>query len=681
MPDAARRARALDAALERIASAQGDERIEALTALISAVRPARPRLVQVARTQLQHLTQRMREDPGARANLRDVLIWLLGTKQPLRLFAESGVLAQEGFVAGLRRRVTARVLPDEWRADELKDCLARLFNHDTDYLWMDALDDEVWIALLDALDFSAALGPQAMREQPAMSPQILDALQVISYRIAALGLEPEFVRSYPAIQRYESPFLMQNVEVHTFIAERRKAAGERRAATVDDKQLLMLLDQCQEIVVKVRRQAVQTGASVSLTVLLVRIGQKIARLRMLLQLLEDRPAHELNALRVQFLKALVRAENRRHSIRELWSQTADLMSSRVIENASKAGEQYITTTRSEYFGLLNSALGAGFIVVVAAFIKLALASEGRAPFGEALVYSLNYAAAFVLMYVFHFSLATKQPAVTAHRFARSLEEAGAKRRIEALAELVVRTFRSQFVAVAGNLLIAVPLAVLIADWMFAHTGHHYITQAKAEHLLADANPLSPRVWAWAALTGVWLFLTGLISGFYDNKAAYDRIPQRLRQLRWLRRLIGERGTRRLAEYIDLNLGGLVGSLVFGVMLGTTGAVGRVLGLPIGTLHVTFTSANCAYAIAALDGLLSWGQIAKVCAGVAVIGMLNLSVSFTLALSVALRAQRIHFTETRALLMELARRFLRGPHHYFWPPKDRVKQKEVDEEEP
>src|SRR3546814_19781281 len=97
------------------------------------------------------------------------------------------------------------------------------------------------------------------------------------------------------------------------------------------------------------------------------------------------------------------------------------------------------------------------------------------------------------------------------------------------------------------LLIVVPVALLIADLMFAQTGHYYVGEAKARHLLEDANPFSPRVWAWAAITGVWLFLTGLISGFYDNKAAYDRIPQRLRQVRWLRAVIGEIGTASCRE--------------------------------------------------------------------------------------------------------------------------------------
>src|SRR3546814_4463029 len=81
------------------------------------------------------------------------------------------------------------------------------------------------------------------------------------------------------------------------------------------------------------------------------------------------------------------------------------------------------------------------------------------------------------------------------------------------------------------------------------------------------------------------------------------------------------------------------------MLGTTGALGRVLGLPIDSLHVTFVSANCAYAMVTLEGQLSWDQIADICAGVGVVGLINLSVSFTLALS---RSEE-HTSELQSLM--------------------------------
>src|SRR3546814_9950086 len=117
---------------------------------------------------------------SVRARLRGALVWLLGSKHPLRLFTESGVLAQESFISGLWRRLGERVLPEEWREDELRDCLARLFHRDTDHLWVSAIDDEIWVALLDALDFSASgAAATTTKEQPAMSLQILDALQVV----------------------------------------------------------------------------------------------------------------------------------------------------------------------------------------------------------------------------------------------------------------------------------------------------------------------------------------------------------------------------------------------------------------------------------------------------------------------------------------------------------------------
>src|SRR3546814_15076804 len=118
---------------------------------------------------------------------------------------------------------------------------------------------------------------------------------------------------------------MQNVEVHAFIADRRSAATEQRDPAIDDKHLLMLLDQCKTIIDKVRKQAAQTGASVSLTELLVRIEQTISRLRVLLRLLEARPTPARNCARVQVLKTLMRATNRRHSPRKLCAPTAHML--------------------------------------------------------------------------------------------------------------------------------------------------------------------------------------------------------------------------------------------------------------------------------------------------------------------------------------------------------------------
>lgn len=656
----------MDAALARLQGAENGERLAALTGLVRWLRPRRAQEAGQAAAYLQLLTERVREDAGARATVRNSLLWLILDKQPLRLLSDSGILAAEGFFGGVWRRFWhGLLLPEELDPAQLKDIVSLLFPERDDHLWVGGIADADWVAFLDALDFGAA-GTAPGHRTPF---QILEALLVVSYRIASLGLEPELVRNHPAIEHYESPFLMQNVEMRQFIDERQQSFADKRDPAIDDKHLLVLLGQCNQVIAKVRKQAAKTGASVSLTVLLARLSQNIARLRLLLQLLEKRPAHELNELRVRFFKQIVRSENRRHSVRELWAQTADLMSARIVSNASKAGEQYITSGRAEFFKLFRSAMGAGLIVVLASLTKLAIMDPGRSPFGEAMVYSALYAVAFVLMYVFNFSLATKQPAMTANVIAQTIEGNGGNKRIDALAELIVRTFRSQFIALVGNLIVVVPLAIYIARVIWMRTGEHYISGDKAQHLLRDADPLSMHVWIWAALTGIALFATGLISGYYDNKAVYDRVPQRVTQIRWLRRLTGKRGAERLARYVENNLGGLMGSVFFGFMLGSLGAIGRIFGIPMDTLHVTFTSANSAYAISALDGAMGSRAVLLVAAGVGVIGLMNLFVSFSLALYVAMRAQRVTFGAGRALVGELARRFFKRPRDFFWPPRE------------
>ena len=63
------------------------------------------------------------------------------------------------------------------------------------------------------------------------------------------------------------------------------------------------------------------------------------------------------------------------------------------------------------------------------------------------------------------------------------------------------------------------------------------------------------------------------------------------------------------------------------------------------------------------------MIANAALGVALIGAVNLIVSFHLALSVALRARKIRFTRGILLLRALGRRFLHAPLDFFFGPKD------------
>jgi site-specific recombinase len=171
----------------------------------------------------------------------------------------------------------------------------------------------------------------------------------------------------------------------------------------------------------------------------------------------------------------------------------------------------------------------------------------------------------------------------------------------------------------------------------------------------------------AAIAGVWLFVSGLISGYFDNKAAYDRIGLRVAGLTWLRRLVGEQRAKTLGSYIDRNLGGLAGNFFFGFMLGMTGTFGHLLGLPLDIRHITFSTANLAYGAVGLEFAMSAGLWLHCILGIALIGIINLTVSFARALWTALRAHGVRITHAGALLRYVSRQFVVSPMQFFYPP--------------
>jgi site-specific recombinase len=167
---------------------------------------------------------------------------------------------------------------------------------------------------------------------------------------------------------------------------------------------------------------------------------------------------------------------------------------------------------------------------------------------------------------------------------------------------------------------------------------------------------------------VCLFVAGLISGYYDNKAVYTEMARRVAQLRPLRRLLGAARLQRLSVYLENNLGSLMGNLYFGILLGSIGTLGYLLGLPLDIRHVTFSAANFATSLVALDYNMSWQLALTSVAGFLSIGAVNLLVSFALALWVALRARKVRFKQGMSLIKAMGRRFVGAPAEFCIGPK-------------
>jgi site-specific recombinase len=671
-PELARKKR-LEALLAHIAADFASDHVSAWVALVDAVRPSRAHRANEAAAVLSELTRILADDPGSRHVLRTVLLKLFVGHKQTSLYVSSGLLPSTGFFSEMARRVSHRLLPDVVDPAYLKDLLTVIFHRKDDEAWVRLVPDEVWgnffRALLDEGD-AALPGGEVL---PIALSEMLEALRILSYHVSAIGLDPELVRVDPQLEEVESPFLAQNTEVVAYLEAYRAWWADPEAPLGDEAHLEVMLDQCQEVLQRVRRRASRLGTSMTLTFTLERLRQHLGRIHELLGLLRElhrtRAVVSLIPQAVAIFKQMVCAECRKNMLSDYWSTNVGLLSLRMTDSASRRGEKYITTNRREYFGMLRSAALGGFIIAFMAAFKIMLGEPKLPDFVRGLCFCLNYGIGFALIHLLGGTVATKQPAMTANAIAASIGEVRGKGRdLEDLATVVVRTLRSQLAAIVGNLGLSIPVSILFSLAYLHFTESPFIDTIKADMLITDAQPLRGTLF-FAAIAGVCLFLSRLISAYYDNLTAYNRIPERLAQLRWLRRLLGDARAQRFTAYIEDNLGALAGNFFFGFLLGGTTLLGVLLGLPLDIRHIAFSAAYIGYAVTAHDFSASIAsELSVAVAGVLLIGLVNLLVSFTLALYVAMRSRGITFAQGRILSDLVLRRFFKHPLDFFFPPR-------------
>jgi site-specific recombinase len=646
-------------------------------ALVDHLRPPRASQSHRAEDALSLLTHTLARRPELRESLRASFTALFRERKQVSLYVSSGLLPSTGFFSETSRRISGRLLPEVVDTAYMKDLLSVVFHRRDDDVWVNAIPDELWLSFLTTLlDEATPQIEDAARDLPPAVTEILEALRVLSYHVSAIGIDPELIRIDPNLEEYESPFLAQNAELLAYIDGYKTWWSSPGALAEDEKHLNVMLGQCHQVLQRVRKRATRIGTSLTLTFKLERLRQHLERIVELLAVLdglrERRVVHDIAPRLIVLFKSLVRAECRKNHLFDYWGQNVELLSLRMTESASRTGEKYITSTRGEYFGMLRSAALGGFIIALMSALKIVLGGQDMAPLNAALAFCLNYGIGFALIHILGGTVATKQPAMTANAIAASIGEASGKARdLEALADLIARTVRSQLAAIVGNVGVAIPVAIVVSLALHATSGTHLASPEKAHKLLGEIDPTSGAP-LFAAIAGVCLFLSGLIAGYYDNLSAYNRIPQRLLQLRWPRRLFGEARMQRIAAYVENNLGALAGNFFFGFLLGGTTALGVLFGLPLDIRHIAFSSAYVGYAITGTDFTLPLGAIALALAGVLLIGLVNLAVSFSLTLTVAMRARRISFAQGRTLGRLLLQRFLKRPQEFFLPPLHGVK---------
>lgn len=659
---------AIDLALRRFADRDANA-AECFAGLFAEIRPRDPDDAATARANYALMLDTLAANPGHRAAIWSRFAEFFARRKQIGFFTDAGILPNTGFFTELGTRLVERVLPEVPDPWQLKDALGMIFDDRRDRRWLDAIPAEMSERFWSLLQPPPELAAEAA--QPILATMV-DALLVLSHRVSAMGLEPALVRLEPALLERESPFLAQSVEAVRFADSYRAALAAGGPPREDERHLLVLLDQCRGVLRQVRKTALRLGTSLELTYLLRRCWQSLERMEALADLLAARYSADVRAAAVArwalLVRAAARGESERRSIRLLFARLGSTLALRVTDNAAQTGEHYVAHSRADYAAMWRSAMGAGVVIAFLALLKIYASKLGWPPLNQAFVYSMIYALGFVLIYLLHFTIATKQPAMTAQTLAAAIGEMDAARGdLRKLVDLVAGVARTQLAAILGNVLVAFPVALCIAGGLWTAKGAPFIDAAKAHHLLHELDPLRSLAIPHAAVAGVCLFLTGLISGYFDNLAAHGRIAERVARLRWLRTAAGPERAAAAGEYMRRNLGGIAGNFLFGVMLGSIGTLAGLFGLPIDIRHIAFASANLAYALVALDFEVPLRIVLWSTAGVALIGLTNLAVSFSLALWVALKARGVAFGRTRELVALLAKEVRARPSRFLFPP--------------
>lgn len=585
--------------------------------------------------------------------------------QQLRLYpglVSIGLFSRHGLMRELRTRVYDRFNPPPQSSQHLQDVLSAAFDDENDGEWLGRTDAAQWAELYTLLGRGA--GEEALRaSQRHLQADARFALEMLSVWAAAEELDPDLVRLDARLLDVDSPFVALKREISRLLREEHEEGAD------DDAHARVMIDQGYQQIAHLRRRGigVGSGSSVAVAHLLQRLEQTLQRLEALLDIYGAATAEEKQARAIRLCGQLVRACAGSKRIAPLWRDGVKMMSQSITQNTSRHGEHYITRNRRAFWRMFASASGAGVVVALMALNKIYIGTLGFGPGFTTLLVCLNYGLGFVLVHMLHFTIASKQPAMTAASVAGEVRR-NEKGRAQSskLASLLLDVHRTQSIAVVGNVLWAIVVAVLLSVAAARFWGVTLVDQHTADYLLKANSPIAGLSLYYAAIAALWLFCSGIIAGFFDNRADYLQLDLRIQSHPWLARILRPATRKRLGQYLHANYGSLASNFIFGVLLGVTGYIGHLTGLPLDIRHVAFSAANLGYASALGMGVF---EFVLNLLFVAMIGFVNLWVSFTLALIVALRARETRLSSLGSLYDSLKAHIRERPWGLVYPPKD------------
>ena len=424
------------------------------------------------------------------------------------------------------------------------------------------------------------------------------------------------------------------------------------------------LEACRLTTQEVVAHLENNGISVDLVFRLRQLRERILRIRMLLDCIFDDPNHSRTT---RMLRQLCLYGQSQHSVRALVSANSSLLAAKVAERSSETGEHYITRNWSEYKAMLRQSAGGGAVLSLTTALKFGIMALGMSAFWYGFWAGMLYAVSFVLVQLLHFTVATKQPAMTAPAMAAKLKEVAGPQGVADFVDEVEHLVRSQVASVVGNLALVVPCALLLSVAWARVMGGPILSAEKAQYVLNSLDLLGPTL-IYATFTGVLLFASSILAGWTENWFVLHKLESAIRFNPRITAVLGGPRADRWARFLRANISGFSANISLGLMLGIVPAVLQFFAVGLDVRHVTLSAGQLSMALASLGSNAFytpafWWAVAAI----PLIGALNIISSFVLAFRVALVAHAVADNDRRIVYRTIRQRLRVQPSRFFVPP--------------
>lgn len=601
-----------------------------------------------------------------RHSIKSLICQLCQGKEFTGILTDADLILDQAFLGELFRRISQKILPLFTEENSIERIFQDYFYKSGDDHWISTIKEDTLLHLIKILQFDK---DDFFAKDNMIVTQLNDALQVLVLKIGSIGTDKNILKMVTDVPKEQNPFLkLQFTIEEIFFINRLQDKSSY-------EQIENLIAQCQNFIYSAYQNVSVNGINYKVHLQMLLLEKLLERLSMIISLLNQYNGYTQHQKLVRLFKMLLTLSHSQSKIGEYVHKSTQIYAKEITRNIALKGENYITADKAQYWNLLKKALGGGAIVAFACLIKMKMGSWDVSLFAKAMSYSINYSMAFTLIYLLHQSLATKQPAMTAAALAKQIgEDLAKKSNFTQLSETVSQVWRSQFIAFVGNVLMVMPVTLLLIFLWSTIIGDNAATP-KVEGLIQDLIIFETPVILHSAIAGVFLFISGLIAGSVANKIKTEKIPERVKRHHTLLVWLGQRKTESIAYFVDQYWAGIVSNIWFGFFMGCVGIVGSIVGLDIDIRHITFAAGNFMLALYGSDFGLPLHQIIMGIVGIGIIGFVNFMVSFSLSMSLALRARGIRFDQLDDVIIAIKNKFIAEPLSFFYPTQSNNKPKE------